>query len=162
MEFYPIPQPEELTDREKEDASGSYLMMFATTALGLPLPIINLIASVVYYFVNKSKGRFVRFHSLQSLYSQLPVTILNSALVIWAIMNLVNDNPFTNIFWGFAITMGVVNIFYFIFSMIGVVRARKGRFIYFVFFGKLSYAQVYRKREEKATDSPVNLPPKFD
>jgi uncharacterized membrane protein len=161
MEFHPIPQPEELTTREKEDASGSYLMMFATTALGLPMPVVNLIASVVYYYVNKSKGRFVRFHALQSLYSQLPVTLLNSALVIWAVVNLVNDNPFTNIFWGFAITMGVINIAYFAFSMVGVVRARKGRFFYFVFFGKLSYAQVFRVREEKS-QQPVNIPPKFD
>jgi uncharacterized Tic20 family protein len=161
MEFYPIPQPDELTEREKEDASGAYLMMFATTALGLPLPIINMIASIVYYFVNKSKGRFVRFHALQSLYSQLPVTFLNSYLIIWAIVNLVKEQPFTNVFWGFAITMGIFNILYFVFSIIGAVRARKGRFYYFVFFGKLCYAQVYRKREEE-NQTAVNTPPKFE
>jgi len=163
MKFYPIPQPEEISTREKEDASGAYLMMFAATAIGLPLPIINLIASVVYYFVNKSKGRFVRFHALQSLYSQLPVTLLNSTLVIWAILNLTHGHEFTSIFWGFAITIGILNIFYFIFSLIGVVRARKGRFFYFVFFGKLSYAQTFRIRDEsEVKGKPVNNPPNFN
>lgn len=160
MEFYPIPQPEEVSQREKEDASGAYLMMFATTALGLPLPIVNMIASIVYYFVNRSKGLFVRFHALQSLYSQIPVTTINSYLVIWAIVNLVNDHPFTNIFWGFAISAGVFNIVYFVFSIIGAVKAHRGRFYYFVFFGRLAYVQVYRKQDE-SKNQPVNTPPKI-
>ena len=98
MELYPIPQPTEISEREKEDAMGAYLMMFASAALGLPFPIFNLIASVIYYFVNKSKGRFVQFHSLQSLYSQLPVSILNSILVIWALVNWIKNHPFIYLF----------------------------------------------------------------
>jgi uncharacterized Tic20 family protein len=160
MEFHPIPQPDELDTREKEDASGAYLMMFATTALGLPLPIVNMIASIVYYFVNRSKGRFVQFHALQSMYSQLIVTAINSYLVIWAIVNLVKDNIFTNVFWGLAIAAGIFNIVYFIFSIIGAVRAHKGRFYYFIFFGRLAFVQVY-SRKEKEQEKPVNLPPKM-
>jgi hypothetical protein len=38
----------------------------------------------------------------------------------------------------------VVNLVYFIFSLVGAVRARKGLFYYFLFFGKLAYHQVYR------------------
>ena len=158
MEFYKIPQPDELTQREKEDASGSYLMMFDSTAIGLPLTILNVIAAVVYYFVNRSKGRFVRFHSLQSLYSQLPVSILNNFVVIWAIMNFVNDNVFTNVFWGLAITALFFNLIYFVFSLIGAAKAHKGRFYYFIFFGKLSFVQVYRVRQEKEI-SQINIPP---
>ncbi|MDD2278284.1 MAG: DUF4870 domain-containing protein [Bacteroidales bacterium] len=160
MEFYPIPQPEELDAREKEDASGAYLMMFATTALGLPLPIINMIASIVYYFVNRSKGRFVQFHALQSMYSQLVISAINSYLVIWAIIKLVNNTEFTNVFWGLAIAVGAFNIVYFIFSIIGAVRAHRGRFYYFVFFGRLAFVQVYSKKE-KLQEKPVNFPPKM-
>lgn len=160
MDLYPIPQPEEIETREREDASGAYLMMFATTALGLPLPIINMIASIVYYFVNRSKGRFVQFHALQSMYSQLIITAVNSYIVIWAIVNLVNDYPFTNYFWGLAIAAGVFNLIYFIFSIIGAVRAHRGRFYYFMFFGRLAFLQVYKVREE-STEKPVNAPPKF-
>ena len=72
MEYYPLPQPEEIPEREKEDAMGAYLMMFAAVAIGLPLPIINLIASFIYYYINRKKSRFIHFHSLQSLLSQIP------------------------------------------------------------------------------------------
>jgi uncharacterized Tic20 family protein len=158
MEFYPLPQPQELSLREKEDASGAYLMMFAATAIGLPFPIINLIASIVYFFVNRSKGRYVRFHAIQSLYSQLPITLLNSYVVIWAIIIFLKSNPFTNIFWGLVITVLFFNIIYFVFSIIAAVKARKGKFYYFLIFGRLAYIQVYRKREEYSQQH-INLPP---
>jgi len=50
--YVKLPQPHELSEREKEDAMGAYLMMFAALATSLPLPIINLIAATVYYYVN--------------------------------------------------------------------------------------------------------------
>jgi hypothetical protein len=53
--YHPVPQPEELSNKEKDDAMGGYLMMFAALAVGLPLPIINLIASIIYYYTNKKK-----------------------------------------------------------------------------------------------------------
>lgn len=160
IEFHILPQPDEISAREKEDATGAYLMMFASTAIGLPLPIINIIASIVYYFINRSKGRFVNFHSLQSLYSQLPVSLLNSSVVIWAIVNFVKSNPFTNQFWGLLITSVIITIIYFTFSIIAAVRAHQGRFYYFIFFGRLAYYQVFRK----GNDSPTlfeNKPPAF-
>ncbi|MGD9976888.1 MAG: DUF4870 domain-containing protein [Bacteroidales bacterium] len=160
MDFYPIPQPGEVNERERQDAMGAYLMMFASTALGLPLPVLNLIASIIYYFVNKSKGRFVQFHSLQSLYSQLPVSLLNSYLVIWAIVNVVNENPFTNIFWGLLFTAGIFNVLYFAFSIVGAVKAYRGQFYYFLFFGKLSFIQAYRVNG-KSEEVIVNTPPKM-
>ncbi|MFO8022584.1 MAG: DUF4870 domain-containing protein [Perlabentimonas sp.] len=161
MEFYPIPQPDELKEEERQDASGAYLMMFATTALGLPLPIINMIASIVYFFVNRSKGRFVKFHALQSMYSQLIITFVNSYMVIWAIINYVKSNPYTNIFWGFVVAAGVFNLIYFIFSIIGAVRAHRGRFYYFLFFGRLAFMQVYKVRESEDKEKPMNAPPKM-
>jgi uncharacterized membrane protein len=160
MEFFEIPQPDEITTREKEDASGAYLMMFATTAIGLPLPIVNMVASIVYYFVNRSKGRFVQFHALQSMYSQLLISILNNYLVIWAIVNLVNKYAFTNNFWGIAIAAGVFNIVYFIFSIMGAVKAYRGQFYYFMFFGRIAFVQVYQKRDE-VEYKPLNAPPKM-
>ncbi|MEX2597058.1 MAG: hypothetical protein WEC59_09050, partial [Salibacteraceae bacterium] len=64
--YYPLPQPDEIPDHEREDAMGAYLMMFAAVASALPLPVINLIAAIIYYYVNRRKSRFVHFHSLQS------------------------------------------------------------------------------------------------
>ena len=53
-----LPHPDELGTRERDDAMGAYLMMFASLGLGLPFPLINIIASAVYYFVNRKSSRF--------------------------------------------------------------------------------------------------------
>ncbi len=159
MKYHPIPQPGEIEVRVREDAMGAYLMMFATAALGLPLPILNLVAAIVYYFVNRDKGKFVQFHMLQSLYSQIPVTLLNSGLVAWTIVNFVRDLDFTSMYWGYLIMTGVAGLVYFIFSIIGAVKARKGLFYYFIFFGKIAYHQVYRIRPDQTGSTLHNQPP---
>ena len=159
MKYHPLPQPDEIEVRVKEDAMGAYLMMFATAALGLPLPILNLVAAIIYYFVNREKGRFVQFHMLQSLYSQIPVTLLNSGLVAWTIVNFARDFDFTSIYWGYLIMTGVADLVYFIFSIVGAVKARKGLFYYFIFFGKMAYHQVYQVRPEPSGSMTRNQPP---
>jgi len=159
MEYHPLPQPDEIELRVKEDAMGAYFMMFATAALGLPLPILNLVAAIIYYYVNREKGKFVQFHTLQSLYSQIPVTLLNSGLVAWTIVNFVKGFDFTSIYWGYLVMTATANLVYFIFSIVGAVRARKGIFYYFLFFGKIAYHQVYRIRPERISSAPRNRPP---
>jgi uncharacterized membrane protein len=159
MEYHPIPQPEEIEVRAREDAMGAYFMMFATAALGLPLPILNLVAAIIYYYVNRDKGRFVQFHTLQSLYSQIPVSLLNCGLVAWTIVNLATDLDFTGFYWGYLVMTALADLVYFIFSIVGAVKARKGQFYYFIFFGKVAYHQVYRVRHEPVSSGPVNRPP---
>ncbi|MCK4750792.1 MAG: DUF4870 domain-containing protein [Bacteroidales bacterium] len=157
--YHPLPQPDEIELRVKEDAMGAYFMMFATAAMGLPLPILNLVAAVIYYFVNRDKGKFVQFHTLQSLYSQIPVSLLNSGLVAWTIVNFAKDFDFTSIYWGYLVMTAAADLVYFIFSIVGAMKARKGIFYYFLFFGKIAYHQVYRIRPEQASSAPMNRPP---
>lgn len=158
--FQPIPQPDELDIREKEDAMGAYLMMFAALGAGLPLPILNLVAAVVYYYINKGKSLFVRFHSLQSLLSQLPTSILNVVAVFWGIRIIFLDFPFTDIFKGYLWLVGIANLIYIIFSIVGAVKARKGQMYYFIFFGRVSYQAVFKK-EDKSEVNAVNKPPRM-
>jgi uncharacterized membrane protein len=160
MDYYPLPQPDQIEVRVKEDAMGAYLMMFATSAIGIPLPILNLVAAIIYYYVNRNKGKFVQFHTLQSLYSQIPVTLLNSGLVAWTIVNFVSDLDFTSFYWGYLVMVAVANLVYFIFSIVGAVKARNGIFYYFLFFGKMAYHQVYRIRPESNISAPMNKPPR--
>ena len=160
MEFHPLEQPDQIPKKEKEDAMGAYLMVFAAIGAGLPLPIINLIASLIYYFVQKKNSRFVRFHSLQSLLSQLPTTAVNAVAGFWTIQIFVFHNyEVSDEYLGYLIMMAIVNLSYFIFSIIGAVKARAGNMYYFLFFGKLCYAQVYKVRNEVAPSENVNLPP---
>jgi uncharacterized membrane protein len=160
MEFYPLPQPEEIAEREKEDAMGAYLMMFAAVAVGLPLPIINLIAALVYYFVNRKKSRFIHFHCLQSLLSQIPTTIINWIVVIWAVRIFFTDLTLDETFWAAVIFAGVSTLLYFIVSIIAAYKARQGKMYYFLFFGKIAYEAAYRvKPETQVSSEPVNKPP---
>jgi uncharacterized membrane protein len=159
--YHPLPQPEDIPIREREDAMGAYLMMFAALAAGLPLPILNLIAAIIYLFVNRSKSKFVYYHALHSLYAQLPLTLLNAGLVFWAIRIYFFDAPFDGNFKGYIGLVVVANLIYFIFSIIAAVKARRGEFYYFIFFGRLAYQQAYLVRAEKGSKAAVNKPPKM-
>jgi len=48
-----LPQPDEITRREREDAMGAYFMMFAAWGIGLPLPFLNLVAAGIYYGLHR-------------------------------------------------------------------------------------------------------------
>jgi uncharacterized membrane protein len=158
--FNQIPQPTELDIREKEDAMGAYLMMFAALGAGLPLPILNLVAAIIYYYINKGKSLFVRFHALQSLLSQLPTSILNAVAIFLGARIFFFDYAFTDVFKGYLWLVGVANLIYIIFSIIGAVKARKGEMYYFLFFGRVSYQSVFKNRENN-TQTVVNQPPKM-
>lgn len=165
--YYEIPQPESIDNHSKEQAMASYMMMFFSMAAGLPLPIINLIASFVYYSFTKKKGRFVHFHALQSLLSQIPLTLLNSYAVIRIIIILFTTSSFpafSDAFIGYLITVGIFNLIYIVFSAIAAVKAYKGRMYYFIFFGRIAYHNTFRMKDEimeEFSNPPRNAPPKM-
>ena len=53
----------------------------------------------------------------------------------------------------------IANLLYFIFSIIAAVKARKGQFYYFIFFGKLAYQKVYAIKDTAEEIKIVNKPP---
>lgn len=158
--YHDVPQPDQIDIREREDAMGAYFMMFAALAVGLPLPVLNLVAALIYLFINKKKSRFIHFHSLQSLLSQLPTSLMNIGLVAWLIRVIFFDFHFNAYFKGYLAMVIAANLIYIIFSIIGAVKARKGEFYYFVFFGNIAYHYAYRDIEEN-TVKVVNQPPKL-
>ncbi len=162
--YAPLPQPHEVPEREKEDAMGSYLMMFAAMAVGLPLPILNLIASIIYYYVNKGKSRFVKFHCLQALLSQAPTTICNAILVFWTVrIFFFNKLEVTAAFKGYAIAVLIINLSYIIFSIIASMKARKGQMYYMLLFGPIAYKQAFGGAHHNANNEvePTNQPPRL-
>ena len=123
---------------------GAYLMMFAAFAVGLPLPVINLIAVLIYYFVNRKKSRFIHFHCLQSFLSQIPTTLLNWGLPYWGLQVYFFHNHLeSNFFFAYIVLVIIANLIYVIFSIVAAVKARKGNFYYFIFFGPYAYKRVY-------------------
>lgn len=164
-DYHPIPQPHEIDTQRKEQAMASYMMMFFSQAVGLPLPVINFIASIIYYSVIKKKGLFVKFHAFQSLLSQIPITIVNGYAVIQVIINLINNYTFSDVFIGYLITAGVFNLIYIVFSIIAAVKSYKGRMYYFILFGRIAYHNTFKIKENVTVESGTiqhrNTPPKM-
>lgn len=159
MQYHDIQQPDDVSIREREDAMGGYLMMFASFAIGLPLPIINLLAAVIYYLTNRRKSRFVDFHITQSLLSQIPTTLLNIVLVSWTIRNFIMQYEFTDLFKGYLVMVVLANLTYLGFSIYAAIKARRGQFYYFIFFGPWAYQITHKMKENSIVQE--NKPPKL-
>ena len=156
-----LPQPEEIPDREKEDAMAAYLMMFASLAIGLPIPLFNLIASVIYFLVNRKSSPFVAFHALQALLTHVPVVLLNAGLVGWLVGILVSQAGFHAAFFWYLLFTILVNLAYIIWSIVALIHARKGRFFYMPVAGRLCFNRYYGPRAEarRSTRRWENRPP---
>ena len=138
-----LPQPEEILEREKEDAMAAYLMMFASLAVGLPIPLFNLVASVIYFLVNRKSSLFVAFHALQALLTHVPVVLMNAGVVGWLIGILVTGGSFgPGFYWYLSFTV-LINLAYITWSIVALVHARKGRFIYMPLVGRFCFARYY-------------------
>ena len=158
-----LPQPGEIPERQKEDAMGAYLMMFASLALGLPIPLLNLIASVIYFFVNRKNGDFVAFHALQALLSHVPVVLLNAGVIGWLIGILVTPphDAFGPGFFFFLFFVVLVNLAWIVWSIVALVHARKGHFFYMPLIGRMCFARYYgpKARSRRTVPAWENRPP---
>ena len=56
-----VPQPEEISQREREDAMGAYLMTFGAASGGFPAPMLAFIVALVYHAINAKKICICRF-----------------------------------------------------------------------------------------------------
>lgn len=156
---YPIPQPDEVTSGERDDAMSSYLMMFASWAIGLPLPFINMLAAVIFFLVNRRKSRFVAFHAFQNMLSNIFTSLLNSIAISWTIAAVV-ASAFNTAFVAYIIAVVLINIFYAISSLVAAFRAYKGRFYYQLIFGRWAFLKYYGPNAKPLDPGPgTNLPP---
>jgi len=160
-----LPQPDELAKKDKDDAMGAYLMMFAAWGIGLPLPFLGLIAALIYHNLNNKKSRFAAFHSLQSLYSETAISIINGVFIIWLIKAAVSHpSGFTTAFFIYLAFTVFWNLVYAIASIVACVKAKNGQFFYFLGFGQLAFNAYYGERaiirnQMNADNKPVNTPP---
>ncbi len=138
-----LPAPGDIAPRERDDAMGAYLMMFASLALGIPLPFIGVIASVIYYAINHRRSRFVAFHSLQALFAHIPIAVMNGSLVVWLIVALVREQGHWAAFWTALALVLACNLAYLILSIIALRRASRGLFWYMPLIGSLAFSRFY-------------------
>lgn len=128
----------ETGEHENENASNSYLMSLVALIAGLPLPIFNLIATLIFYLGNRKSSYFVRWHCTQALLSQLSVVIMNSFGFWWTISILFRDEMITDNYIAYMLTVLAFNIGEFVATIYTAINTRKGNHVEWWFYGDLT------------------------
>lgn len=126
-------------EHEKEKASNSYLMSLVAFMAGMPLPIVNLLASVFFFFGNRKGTYFVRWHCTQALVSQLSIFFLNSYGFWWVVSIVFWNGQATNSFFAYLILIFLVNLTEFIATIYTAIQTRKGIHVEWWFYGNLTH-----------------------
>jgi len=134
MKFYYTPG-----EQEAEQASNSYLMSLIALMAGLPFPIINLLATVIFYLGNKNGTYYVRWHCTQALVSQLSMLSMISIAFWWTISIIFDKTDISNNYIGYILTILIFNLIEFILTIRTVIETRKGNHVEWWFFGPLTH-----------------------
>jgi hypothetical protein len=129
-------------DYESERASNSYLMSLVVLMVGLPLPIVNLIASGIFYLSNRKSAFFVRWHCTQALLAQIFTLPVNAAGMYWTLGIVFGRTTITNGYVSYLLTIILFNLTEFIATIYAASQTRKGKHVVWWFFGPLTEALV--------------------
>lgn len=126
-------------EHEAERASNAYLMSLVAVVAGLPLPIVNVIASFGFWLGNRSSSYFVRWHCMQALFGQLALIPFNSFIFWWTIKIIFYHESFS-LNYGIALaSILVLNLFEFIGTIYSAVETRKGKHVEWWFYSDLAH-----------------------
>jgi hypothetical protein len=126
------------SEHEAEKASNSYLMSLIALIAGMPLPIINLVASVIFFVGNRKGTYFVRWHCTQALLSQFSLLFMNSFGFWWTISIMFGPETISSKYIGYVITILIFNISEFVATIYTAVQTRKGIHVKWFFYGNLT------------------------
>ncbi|MCC7027979.1 MAG: DUF4870 domain-containing protein [Saprospiraceae bacterium] len=129
----------EPTDHEAEKASNSYLMSLIAIIAGLPLPIINLVATLIFYLGNRKGTYFVRWHCTQALLSQVSILFINSFGFWWTVSIIFTDDTITDKYIAYIIAALIFNLTEFIATIYTAIQTRKGIHVLWWFYGNLTH-----------------------
>lgn len=133
LKFYYEPH-----EHEAEKASNSYLMSLIAVIVSLPLPIINLIATLVFYLSNKKGTYFVRWHCTQALLSQFSLLLINSFGFWWTISIIFGTETLSNNYISYIMAVFIFNLMDLIATIYTAIYVRKGIHVEWWFYGPLT------------------------
>jgi uncharacterized Tic20 family protein len=136
------------SEHESEKASYGYLMSVVAFMFGLPLPVVNLIASAIFFLANRRSTFYVRWHTSQALLSQLTVFVVNTIAFSWTLKIIFGDTRLSNDYIAYVITAVAINIFELVLNMIAAIKLRKGQHVEFWFWGTLTHLLTNRTNEK--------------
>lgn len=117
------------SEHEAEKASNSYLMSLVALVAGLPLPIINLFATLAFYLANRKGTYFVRWHCTQALLSQTALLFINSYSFWWTVSIIFTNESVSNSYFSYLFTAIFFNLFEFISTIYSAIETRKGKHV---------------------------------
>ena len=126
------------SEHEAEAASGSYLMSLVAVVAGLPLPILNLLATVIFCFSNRRSTYFVRWHCTQALLSQFSMLFINSAGFWWTASIVFQGASITGLYIGYMVFAVFFNVIEFVATIYTAIQTRKGTHVEWGFYGALT------------------------
>ena len=112
---------------EKERASNCYVMSLVAVMIGLPMPIINLAATGIFYLMSRRGTFFVRWNAIQALVSQVPLFIMNNILFWWTVRILFCFTDLSSAYIAYFLTVNLYNVYDFVETVRSAMRTRKGQ-----------------------------------
>lgn len=123
---------------EKERASGCYIMSLVAVMIGLPMPIINLVATGLFYFLSRRGTYYVRWNTIQALISQVPLFVMNNILFWWTVRILFCFTELSSEYIAYFITVNLYNIYDFIETVRSAIITREGKVHKWYLYGALT------------------------
>ena len=126
-------------EHELEAASNSYLMSLLVAMIGLPFPIVNLIATIIFFLANRRQTYFVRWHCMPALVSQLPLFCTNSILFWWTVRVLIGWTSLSSFYFAYLFTVLLFNFIDFIATIHTMIAVRQGKQVEWYVYGPLTH-----------------------
>lgn len=127
---------------EAEKASNSYLMSLIAIMAGLPLPILNLLATFIFYTAHTRNSYFIRWHCTQALLSQIIVFPINSIAFWWTFRVFYAFAEANSAYYIYMIVIIGINVIEFIATIYAAIETRKGKDVRWWGVSKLVDAMV--------------------
>lgn len=135
LSIHPLKNKVSETDLEK--ASNSYIMSLLAMFVGMPIPILNLFATLIFYFGNRKASRFVRWHCTQALLTQISLFAFNTISFWWTIGIITGELALSNYYFAYVIFVFLLNLIEIIQTIITATTIRKGNTVRWFFYGHL-------------------------
>lgn len=113
-------------EHETERASHAYLMSLVAIIAGMPLPIINLAATLIFYFGNLRSTYFVRWHCTQALLSQLSLLFINSYGFWWTVSIIFTEASVSAGYIAYITFLLCINLIELYATVYTAIQVRKG------------------------------------
>lgn len=126
------------SDSEREKAANSYLMSLMAAMVGLPLPIVNMLATIIFYLANRKRTYYVRWHCTQALISQIPLYFTNTVLFWWTVRLLLGYESLASFYFAYLFTVVLFNVIDYIATIYSAVKVRKGEQVEWYVYGGLT------------------------